>query len=442
LKQEAVLGLGGVAMLQALEEDEVHRFHLNEGHAALIVLALIEEVLKHEGHERRVLPQIMAEVGQRCVFTTHTPVPAGHDHFPASLVREVLGSARCDLLRACVEGSVLNMTELALRGSRFINGVAMSHWELSRSMYPGYPVHSITNGVHVATWAVPAFQALFDAYLPDWRSESLSLRYAVRIPTAEIWSAHRSAKQALVDRVNREANAGFDRDVLTIGFARRATAYKRSHLIFHDLGRLAALAAKHPLQLVFAGKAHPHDEAGKAAIREVFRARDSLKGRIEVVYLPNHDMELGRLLCAGSDVWLSTPRPPLEASGTSGMKAAVNGVPSFSIRDGWWLEGHFEGVTGWAIDAEEGGDSPGSQSERQDDAHEDERDAAALYAKLGDVVAPCFYDTPEHFAAIMRNAISINAAFFNAERMVAQYLHCAYDVRLGGRESRTVSNST
>jgi starch phosphorylase len=423
LRQEAVLGIGGVLALRALGHRELVRFHLNEGHAALIVLALMEERIAALSGEQPVLPELLAAVSRSCVFTTHTPVPAGHDQFPGELVRQVLGPQRCALLRVCVEGSALNMTELALRGSRYINGVAMSHWEVSRSMFPGYPIHSITNGVHVRTWAVAPFQALYDRYLPDWRAEALSLRYAIRIPTKEIWAAHLQAKRALIDEVNRQTNAGFDRDVLTLGFARRATAYKRSSLIFHDLEQLARVAGAGPIQLVFAGKAHPRDEEGKNAIREVFRARDALKGRVGVAYLANHDMELAQLLCAGADVWLNTPLPPREASGTSGMKAAVNGVPSLSILDGWWVEGCIEGITGWAIGEPYDNSQPPPP---RDDA----QDAQALYDKLSGVVIPCFYQQPDRFAGIMRRVIALNAAYFNSERMLSQYLHCAYRVRL------------
>lgn len=424
LRQEAVLGIGGVRMLRALGYGEIARFHLNEGHAALCIVALIEERLGQLGDERPILTELLAEVRKSCVFTTHTPVPAGHDQFPGELVRQILGEERSALLRVCTEGSTLNMTELGLRGSRYINGVALSHWELSRTMFPGYPLHSITNGVHVRSWASPPFQDLYDRYLPDWRAEALSLRYAIRIPAGEVRAAHLQAKRALVDCVNRQTNSGFDRDALTLGFARRATAYKRPALIFHDLEQLAALAQDTPLQLVFAGRAHPQDEEGKAAIREIFHARDALKGRVAVAYLPSYDMELARLLCAGSDVWLNTPQPPFEASGTSGMKAAANGVPSLSILDGWWVEGCIEGVTGWAI----GNSGPRVNGASAADAA---ADADALYRKLREVVIPCFYREPERFAQIMRFAISINAAFFNTERMLMQYLHCAYRLGIG-----------
>jgi starch phosphorylase len=423
LCQEAVLGLGGIAMLRALGHREIARYHLNEGHAALIVLALLEERLAGPVHNGSITQEVVDSVRSACIFTTHTPVPAGHDQFENGLVARVLGARAARRLEVFTRERALNMTDLALRGSGYVNGVAMSHWEVSRDLFPDYKVHAITNGVHVRTWASPPFQTLFDKWLPDWRRDALSLRYAIRIPCDEIRAAHREAKQALVETVNRDSNAGFDVNVFTIGFARRATAYKRTGLVLTDLERLRKIAAERgPLQIVFAGKAHPNDAAGKELIRALHQARDALRGQIPIAYLPNHDMGLARLLCAGSDVWLNTPLPPLEASGTSGMKAAVNGVPSLSVLDGWFVEGHLEGQTGWSI-----GEEPCSREELH--AEGDVADARALYDKLEQVILPLFYKTPELYHRVMRNTISINASFYNSERMLLQYLHSAY--RLG-----------
>jgi starch phosphorylase len=416
LCQEMVLGFGGCALLRELGHGDVFRYHLNEGHAALLVLALIEAALGAPAPNGEVPPEVIEKVREQCVFTTHTPVPAGHDQFPAELAHRVLGSRRCDLAQACQHQGALNMTLLALRGSRFVNGVAMRHGEVSHSLYPGYPIHSITNGVHAAAWAAPSFQNLYDRHLPDWRYDQLSLRYALSIPGSEIWAAHREAKLALIDLVNRETNAGFDRDVLTIGFARRATAYKRGTLVFHDVERLRRLVKEvGPIQFVFAGKAHPQDQAGKEMIHRIHEMR----GLLSVAYLANYDMTLAHLLCAGVDVWLNTPLPPMEASGTSGMKAAMNGVPSLSVLDGWWIEGHMEGVTGWSIG--EKVESCLTPSSDVDECH-----AAALYDKLEGKVLPCFYKDQEGFIDMMRHAIAINGAFFNTQRMVWQYLRNAY----------------
>ncbi|MBH0177241.1 MAG: alpha-glucan family phosphorylase [Nitrospira sp.] len=347
--QEMVLGVGGFRLLRALGYQDIRRFHMNEGHAALLVLALGEEKLAAQTQPDTISNELIETIRQQCVFTTHTPVPAGHDKFPETLARRVLGDRWWQLLKSCGVGETLNLTQLALRASRYVNGVAMKHGEVSHSLFPGYPIHSITNGVHAVTWAAPSFQALYDKRLPDWRRDQLSLRYAISIPAQEIWDAHKTAKRALVDHVNRETNAGFDRDAFTLGFARRAAAYKRGALIFHDIERLARIAEQTgPLQIVFSGKAHPRDQNGKDMIHKVHELRDILRGRISVAYLTNYDMTLAKLVCAGVDVWLNTPLPPMEASGTSGMKAAVNGVPSMSVLDGWWTEGHVEDVTVWS----------------------------------------------------------------------------------------------
>jgi starch phosphorylase len=420
LRQEAVLGLGGVRMLRALGYQTITRFHLNEGHAALLILVLLEEELARRGAGATLVPEMIDDIKEHCVFTTHTPVPAGHDQFSLDLVRHILGGRLVDWLKACGQNMTVNLTDLALRCSKFINGVAMKHGEVSRTLFPGYPIRSITNGVHAVTWAAPSFHGLYDRLLPDWRRDQLSLRYAVSIPEADIWAAHLEAKHALMDTVNRETNAGFDRDVLTLGFARRATAYKRWTLVFHDLDRLKQIAAEAGrLQIVFAGKAHPRDHDGKEVIRQIHAMRDALKGTIPVAYLANYDMAVARQVCAGVDVWLNTPLPPMEASGTSGMKAAINGVPSLSVLDGWWIEGHIEDVTGWSIG--EGIDACLNPASEMDACH-----AGALYDKLATKVAPCFYENRSRFVGIMRHAIALNGAFFNTHRMMTQYVHNAY----------------
>lgn len=419
LCQEVVLGFGGYRLLKALGYADVRRFHLNEGHAALLVLALLEDMLASRAQGDVVPSDLIEAARERCVFTTHTPVPTGHDQFPDDLARRVLGPRRCGWLQACGQDNQLNMTKLALRGSRYVNGVAMKHGEVSHNHFPGYPIHSITNGVHVATWAAPSFQHLYDRHLPDWRRDQLSLRYAISIPASEIWEAHLEAKGALIEYVNRETNAGFEHDVLTIGFARRATAYKRVDLIVRDVERLKAIAQRiGRFQLVFAGKAHPRDQVGKQLVHHIVEISAALRGVIPVSYLSNYDMSLAKLLCSGVDVWLNTPLPPMEASGTSGMKAAMNGVPSLSVLDGWWIEGHVEDVTGWSV-----GDRVDS-SESSSDL--DTKHAAELYRKLEQKVVPCFYQGRERFMEIMRHTIALNGAFFNSQRMLAQYLHNAY----------------
>jgi starch phosphorylase len=359
-------------------------------------------------------------VRERCVFTTHTPVPAGHDRFPRALVASVVGEAAQCTLAELGQDAELNLTELALESVRFVNGVALRHAEVSARMFPKHTIRAITNGIHPATWAAPGFRSLFDLHFRDWRRDADALRYAVKIPLGEIAWAHARSKRALLERLEQAGAAGFRESAFTIGFARRSTAYKRSTLLFHDPERLLALAHKHgPLQLVFAGKAHPHDDEGKQLIRRVFAAGRELAGRISIAYLPDYDMQAARLLVSGCDLWLNTPVPPLEASGTSGMKAALNGVPSLSVLDGWWVEGHVEGITGWAIGSDGGAQQKPAEGR-------DDRDAAHLYEKLDQAVLPCFFTQREHYLGIMRSAIALNASFFNTQRMLLQYLYAAY----------------
>jgi starch phosphorylase len=416
LCQEVVLGIGGVRMLRALGHNTIARFHLNEGHAALLTLALLDEQAARDGRNTFTRADVN-KVRQLCVFTTHTPVPAGHDKFPLELAMRVLGRKEIPEMQDvfCYDG-LLNMTHLALNLSDYVNGVAKRHAEVSRLMFAEYPIHAITNGVHVPSWVSPSFASLFDRYIPGWREDSFSLRYAFRIPPQKIWNAHCEAKRRLIEYVNRETNTGMREDRLTLGFARRATAYKRADLFLHDIDRLQAIAANTgEFQVVYAGKAHPHDHEGKEQIKRIFQARDALKDRVQIVYLANYNWDLGALMTAGVDVWLNTPQPPQEASGTSGMKAALNGVPSLSILDGWWIEGCIEGKTGWAID-------PGPV----DNDRRTSPDAAALYDKLDKVIIPLYTKNRQGFIDVMSHAIALNGSFFNTQRMVLEYTLKAY----------------
>ena len=420
LCQEIILGLGGVAMLRALGHSAVRVFHMNEGHSALITLALLEEQIGNRS-ERGFSDQEIEAVRRQCVFTTHTPVPAGHDRFHAALVHQVLGQARAATLQQIrVMNGELNMTELALRFSGFVNGVSMRHGEVSRDLFPGYHVGAITNGVHAVSWTSAPFCALYDSAIPEWRRDNCYLRYAVGIPLAKIRQAHAQAKKDLLQQVKWLTGTQLDEKVFTLGFARRATSYKRADLLFTDLERLKAIARRvGPFQLVYAGKAHPRDEAGKAIIRRIFEAAAALANEVRVVYLENYDMALGKLICSGVDIWLNTPLRPQEASGTSGMKAALNGVPSLSVLDGWWIEGHIEGATGWSI-----GDGRGTEN---DSAAE----ALSLYEKLEQVILPLFYNQPDDYAKVMRAAIAMNGSFFNTQRMISQYIRNAYTCASG-----------
>ena len=414
LCQEIVLGMGGASLLRALDVHE-GLYHLNEGHSALLTLCLLEWQL--DGRQPFELDESdIEEVRRRTVFTTHTPVPAGHDRFPLELVREVLGEQHVVLLEAahCVDAGELNMTHVALRLARFVNGVAMKHREVSQGMFPNFPVDAITNGVHAMTWTSPAFQRLFDRRIPEWRTDNLYLRYAVGIPLAEIRAAHAEAKKAMIAMIAERTGATLDPKAFTIGFARRATPYKRADLVFADPTRLAEIASSvGPIQIVFGGKAHPNDAGGKDLIRRIYAASASLAGSVSVVYVENYEMNVAARIVAGVDLWLNNPMKPLEASGTSGMKAALNGVPSLSVLDGWWIEGHVEGVTGWSIG---GLDPEGDQS----------KDAMEIYLKLERVILPLYYGLPFAYAEVMRSAIALNGSFFNTQRMVEQYVRNAY----------------
>lgn len=414
LCQEVVLGIGGEAMLRALGHD-IGVYHMNEGHSALLVIGLLARACG--GRCLPITPAARDTVRRQCVYTTHTPVPAGHDQFPFDLVQRVLGAKIADQLHsaACCLNGTLNMTYLGLYFSHYVNGVAMRHGEISRSMFPNYPINSITNGVHAATWVSPSMQRLFDRHFPEWRRDNFYLRYAISLPLAEVQDAHVQAKRALFAAVEQRSGARLDVNALTLGYARRATGYKRADLLFTDLDRLRRIAAcSGPLQVFYAGKAHPRDEGGKQLIRRIFDAAAALRDSVRVVYLPEYDLDLARLLCAGVDVWLNTPQKPQEASGTSGMKAALNGVPSLSILDGWWIEGCLEGVTGWAI-GEDGG-QPSMP----------EREVASLYDKLEYLILPLYYSRPMAFAEIRRAAIALNGSFYNAQRMINQYVQNAY----------------
>jgi starch phosphorylase len=367
LKQEAVLGIGGVRMLYALGF-KIRQYHLNEGHAALLALELARRAAHAEPGDGPAFD--LAQVRAQCNFTTHTPIEAGHDQFSYDLVERVLGDgpALAELKRFGGDER-LNMTRLALNFSHYVNGVAKKHAEVSRSMFPGYRVHAITNGVHPYTWTAKSFARLYNAHLPGWCHEPELLVRADQIADDLIWQAHCESKRALIDLVAERTGVRLEQHRFLIGFARRMTAYKRPELLFADLEALRALAEQFPLQVVLAGKAHPRDHDGKELITRLHEHARALSGIVPVAFVANYDVAVARALVSGADVWLNTPQPPLEASGTSGMKAAFNGVPSLSVLDGWWIEGCVPGVTLHAL-AQRSATALSRPSRRLDRRHE------------------------------------------------------------------------
>jgi starch phosphorylase len=443
LCQEVLLGVGGVRMLRALGHTDLTRYHMNEGHAAMLTLELLGEEAE-KGGRTSIRGEDIEKVRSKCIFTTHTPVPAGHDRFPmeyltrafpdqngffdlkdassADLVKRILQAEQNypDMQEAARAGASLNMTYLALSLSTYVNGVAKLHGETSRKMFPQVPIEAITNGVHAGTWVSPAFAELFDRYISSWREDNYSLRSALGMPPEELWASHLIAKHDLFETVRTKTGLTLDPDAFTIGFARRATGYKRADLILSDLDRLRQIGKNAgKFQIVYAGKAHPHDAGGKDIIRHIFAAKKALKKAVTIVFLDEYNMEVGGKITAGVDLWLNTPQFPLEASGTSGMKAALNGVPSLSILDGWWVEGHIEGVTGWSIG--ESRLSAGPQT-----AVDNNADVQSLYHKLENGILPLFYKDRAKYLSVMQHAIAINGSFFNTQRMVQQYVTDAY----------------
>ncbi|MGE5893015.1 MAG: alpha-glucan family phosphorylase, partial [bacterium] len=418
-KQEIVLGIGGVRMLRALGF-EVKKYHMNEGHAALLTIELlmdfkrdIEEVWDED------LVWDIDRVKELCVFTTHTPVEAGHDRFSYNAYLGILGEViPLRIMQKLAGKDMLNMTLLGLNLSKYINGVAKKHGEVSKNMFPGYEIHAITNGVHSYTWTSKQMKMVFDQYIPGWANEPELFVRADRIPGEEIWNAHMEAKKHLINYVNGVAGADMDYDTLTIGFARRATSYKRADLIFQDIEQLKRIGQR-KIQLIFAGKAHPRDYEGKQLIKKILSHARMLRDYLKIAYLPDYNIDTALRLVSGVDVWLNNPLRPLEASGTSGMKAAHNGVLNFSVLDGWWIEGHIEGVTGWSI-----GPAPVPNAKLPEAS--DKTDAADLYFKMEHIIIPLYYSDRDKWTMMMKNAIAKVAYYFNTHRMMRRYVTLAY----------------
>ncbi len=396
--QEAVLGIGGYMVLKKLEPG-VTTYHMNEGHAVFLTLALLMEF---GGNIERVR--------EKCVFTTHTPVPAGHDIFDYGMAEAVLQGYVPPNIRDLAGRDALNTTLLALNLSRASNGVSELHGEVSRQMFPGFDIGHITNGVHHLTWTGPEFQALYDQYCPGWREQPQQLAKARNIPDDAVREAKKAAKKRLISYINAISGAGFSEELLTVGFARRAASYKRATLVLTDLEYLVNLSYDR-VQYIFAGKAHPQDGAGKELIKEIVHIAKKYEEKLRIVYVPNYNIWLGALMTQGTDVWLNTPRRPREACGTSGMKVCFNGGVNMSVLDGWWREACRDRVNGWAV-----GD---------DEDQSDEEAAADLYRDIDDMVTT-YYASPKHWVQIMKNSIADVCPVFNTHRMVLEYLHKYY----------------
>jgi glycogen phosphorylase len=400
LKQEIVLGIGGEQVLREIGF-RIETYHLNEGHAALLPLALLRSMGTEIGG--------IESVRKRCVFTTHTPVEAGHDRFSYEQVAEILGDfLDLDLIKSLAGDDQLNMTRLALNLSTYVNGVSLRHAEVTRDMFPGYRIQAVTNGVHAGHWTHPAFARLFQEMSPDWDVLPEALSGVADLDGEAIWRAHGEAKADLLALVREKSGKDFDPALPIIGFARRMTSYKRPNLLLSDWSRLTDIFRRFPFQIVMAGKAHPRDEGGKRLLHEI--ATQANHAGIPIVFLPNYDMDIAKAVVSGSDIWLNTPLPPLEASGTSGMKAALNGVLNFSTLDGWWLEGCEEGVTGWGI-------GPGGSP----DDH-----ARILYDKLGTMILPLYAENRLAWTGMMKQAIAKLGPVFNTQRMMQAYAREAY----------------
>jgi starch phosphorylase len=469
IQQEIILGIGGVRALRALGS-EPGAFHLNEGHAGFVVLQRIRDLCE----AGRSFDEALQSIRETTIFTTHTPVPAGHDAFPFSLVEKHLAGAWGSLgenrdrflaLGAYDNGSgmLFNMTALAIRSAGATNGVSRLHGQVTREMFapmwpglpePERPVGFVTNGVHVPTWIAADLDALFDRYLDaDWRErhdDPELWQRILAIPDAELWAVRQALRRYLFTFIRERArqrwteeHVGIPRvvaagtllepEALTIGFARRFTGYKRPELVFLDAERLARIlnAPGRPVQIIFAGKSHPADDIGKHHLQRVYkRALDPLfAGR--VAFVDDYDLHVAHFLVQGCDVWLNTPRKPLEASGTSGMKAAINGVPHLSIGDGWWAEG-FTGANGWTID--------GGRTGTGDEV--DTADANALYRLLEEDIVPAYYDrdagnVPHRWIGVVKEAIRTVAPRFSARRMVKEYVQRVYAPALEKRRAKS-----
>jgi starch phosphorylase len=396
LQQEIILGRGGVKMLEALGYNNIKKYHLNEGHGAFTAIELYNNCL-----EKNIAAKI-AKVKTQCVFTTHTPIQTVFDEFPVDLLAQNQPDFPFNL-RQLIKNKQVNTIDLAMFFSGYINGVAKTHQNFLNTVYPKYNIKVITNGINSIFWSSPEFKKLYDKYIFGWRTDASLLKKVDRIALKNIWQAHQSAKRRLLKYIKKITGITWREDILTICFARRFTEYKQPLLLFADIDRLQEiLESGGRAQIVLAGKAHFRDMSGQDSIKRIYTIKKKYP-KLNIIFLQNYNLDLARLLVAGSDIWLNNPQVPQEACGTSGMKAAHNGVPQVSTLDGWWPEGYKKGKTGWAIS-----------------------NADDLYEILKKEILPAYYKMPKKWRVIMKNTISLNAAYFNTDRVLKQYINEAY----------------
>jgi glycogen phosphorylase len=411
--QELILGIGGVKMLDALGYDGIETYHMNEGHSAFLMIELLKRY------------KTIDALKQHCVFTTHTPVEAGHERFDRDVIDNVFRGRIPAEIDAMSGKNPFNMTLLALNGSRYTNGVSQKHGQVSSKMFPGHDIDAITNGVHSNTWVSPYMAKVFDDELGmKWRLDPSEFKNILKVNSHGIWQAHVKAKRDLFDYERSHSNVHLKDDLLTIGYARRAAEYKRPLMVLTDIERLAKIA-KGKVQFVFAGKSHPADNIGKGMIKQIHEISNQLWDSYEIrsTFLENYDWDLGKMMTSGVDVWLNNPRRYNEASGTSGMKAALNGVLNCSTLDGWWIEGYaMDPLAGWAIGP--GLDDPNAES------LPDSADAADLYRLLEDEIIPLWRKNEAKWMERMVHAVRL-ASFFNTNRMMEEYADKAYRLARG-----------
>lgn len=415
LRQEILLGIGGYRVLKALGYN-IHLYHMNESHSAFLVVELLKEYGSLE------------ELKKRCVFTTHTPVPTGHDKFPLQMVKEELKAYdQIDWDKEAVDGEI-NLSVLASRYSDKVNAVSQKHMYVTKEIFPEIVgnIEYVTNGVYHKRWIHKELQEIFNEYIPGWDENPVLLQKVYDIPSELLLKAHNRIKSDLINLINKHTDASFSDDTLTIGIARRITPYKRNDLILRDIDRLIHIGESvGEIQIVFAGKAHPKDSMGKEIIRRIFEGMKIVRERtkaVRIAFLENYGIEMAKLLIAGCDVWLNNPKRPLEACGTSGMKAGMNGVLNFSVWDGWWLEGGIEGVNGWGI-----GPKPGWQDTTPSI---DEEDLQDIYNKLAYIILPTYYKHKDEWIKLMKNSIATIGPYFNTYRMVSEYISKIYKIGL------------